>query len=69
MGDKQRKCRDCKWFDWSQKHSVGYVCVNPNITHAGMGHLHQPSNKACKRGFESNKEFIDFLKELEGLKG
>lgn len=58
------KCKNCRWLDWSKKCSVGYECVNPNITHRRLGHIKNPSNQACKNGFESNAEFLEFLKDV-----
>lgn len=60
MNDK--KCRDCKWLDLEQKTTVGYMCVNPNITHARLGYLKQKASPACKRGFEQK---IDCCSETQ----
>lgn len=57
------KCKDCKYLDFNQKTSVGYVCTNTDrrmipyfngrFGHCrALSHLKQPATPACKSGFE-----------------
>ena len=57
------QCKDCKYLDFTQKTSVGYVCTNTTrrktMTWGGcktMGHLKAPTTKACKSGFKPREE-------------
>ena len=56
-----KKCKDCKWLDFTKKTSVGYTCVNPNIYHRGLGYLKAGSAKACVKGFEQRTDSAEWL--------
>lgn len=57
------QCKDCKYLDFSQRTSVGYVCTNsnrlmrtPQGPHKPLNHLKSPTTKACKSGFEPRED-------------
>lgn len=56
-----KKCKDCKWLNFSKKTTVGYYCENPNITHRDLGYLKHKSTKACVKGFEQRSDDGEWL--------
>lgn len=54
-----KHCRDCRHLDLEQKSSIGCVCTNNNRKRPvkkNLGHIKQPSARACKTGFEPREE-------------
>lgn len=56
------QCKDCKYLDFKQKHSVGYVCTNTDRRTVAyinckygrcktLSHIKHPTMPACKSGF------------------
>ena len=61
------QCKDCKYLDFNQKSSVGYVCTNTNRRMVArfkgkygycntLSHLKASTTPACKTGFERKEQ-------------